>query len=384
MADFREYAGIDASTFLMHYGKGHLDGGNSGRFKWGSGERPWQRTSMEGKGGSRDNDSNKPASRVSSRGEAKKSVKRLNKLDKQLAEARYQKYKSSQDYAKASKKSSNRKMSDAEDRMKASDHDIKAIQSEMDDIVKSLTDSGYDISTESTKRAVGKGKTAALNALGVIGAMTLGVGVFSTNKKMIGTKYKLKGTESASKEQRDADYDGDEYDENMVNLLNAHKDRYPWGSDSNGKYGGIFGKSKKQKQRERDEAWDKEVQKTIDEMSKGSEADKAWARYLEFDKSTVKNSYKSQEDYDRDSGKALDEYFRIKQQENNARDKSKMPTSNGLTESQKKAFNQAKNEDKWSIDFLEVADPDNEWSDQKMLREYKEYLKDPEGWMTRR
>lgn len=27
---------------LMHYGVGHRDGGNSGRYKWGSGENPYQ------------------------------------------------------------------------------------------------------------------------------------------------------------------------------------------------------------------------------------------------------------------------------------------------------------------------------------------------------
>ena len=29
--------------FLMHEGKGHLDGGHSGRYPWGSGDNPYQR-----------------------------------------------------------------------------------------------------------------------------------------------------------------------------------------------------------------------------------------------------------------------------------------------------------------------------------------------------
>ena len=41
--DFRIYQGMDFSDFLAHYGKGHLDGGNSGRYKWGSGKNPKQR-----------------------------------------------------------------------------------------------------------------------------------------------------------------------------------------------------------------------------------------------------------------------------------------------------------------------------------------------------
>lgn len=42
--DFRLYAGVDfSSEFLAHYGVGHLDGGNSGRYKWGSGKNPKQR-----------------------------------------------------------------------------------------------------------------------------------------------------------------------------------------------------------------------------------------------------------------------------------------------------------------------------------------------------
>lgn len=35
MADFREYIGVDfTGQFLQHYGKGHLDGGRSGRYPW--------------------------------------------------------------------------------------------------------------------------------------------------------------------------------------------------------------------------------------------------------------------------------------------------------------------------------------------------------------
>lgn len=44
MADFRDYIGMDSSAFLSHYGRGHLDGGNSGRYKWGSGKNPHQRS----------------------------------------------------------------------------------------------------------------------------------------------------------------------------------------------------------------------------------------------------------------------------------------------------------------------------------------------------
>lgn len=40
--DFRLYQGMDTSEFLAHYGKGHLDGGNSGRYPYGSGKRPFQ------------------------------------------------------------------------------------------------------------------------------------------------------------------------------------------------------------------------------------------------------------------------------------------------------------------------------------------------------
>lgn len=409
MTDFRYYAGMDSSAFLAHYGKGHLDGGNSGRYKLGSGKRPRQALEYD-----RGDDSNKPASRVSSRGEAKKSVKRLNKLDKQLAEARYQKYKSSQDYAKASKKfddrfnkiqsknpgpyresdyiddrtikSSNRKMSDAEDRMKASDHDIKAIQSEMDDIVKTLTDSGYDISTEATKRAVEKGKTAALNALGAIGAMTLGVGVFSTNKKMIGTKYKLKDTESA-KEQREADYDGDEYDENMANQLNAHKGRYPWGNDSNEKYGGIFNRKKAEKyDYQAEEAKrQKQLDEAIERYSKGNDAEKAWVKVLEIDKK--KDSYKTEEEYERDRGKALDAYetvFKNTSPAYKAHEKHKQfvnkSQKNRLTGSQQERFDRAKSKDLWDMEFLEMYQPEEKWETSQALREYKAYLLDPEEW----
>lgn len=42
--DFRLYAGVDfSSEFLAHYGVGHDKGGHSGRYPWGSGDRPKQR-----------------------------------------------------------------------------------------------------------------------------------------------------------------------------------------------------------------------------------------------------------------------------------------------------------------------------------------------------
>lgn len=37
-------------SYLMHYGKGHKDGGHSGRYPWGSGERPKQRDIVIKKG----------------------------------------------------------------------------------------------------------------------------------------------------------------------------------------------------------------------------------------------------------------------------------------------------------------------------------------------
>lgn len=37
MPDFREYIGVDfTSQFMQHYGVGHLHGGHSGRYPWGS------------------------------------------------------------------------------------------------------------------------------------------------------------------------------------------------------------------------------------------------------------------------------------------------------------------------------------------------------------
>ena len=39
-----DYIGIaDFYDDLLHYGKGHLDGGHSGRYPWGSGDNPYQR-----------------------------------------------------------------------------------------------------------------------------------------------------------------------------------------------------------------------------------------------------------------------------------------------------------------------------------------------------
>ena len=43
MNDFRLYKGLDPSPYLMHYGKGHDQGGHSGRYPWGSGKNPYQR-----------------------------------------------------------------------------------------------------------------------------------------------------------------------------------------------------------------------------------------------------------------------------------------------------------------------------------------------------
>lgn len=43
--EIKSYFGVHQDpNMLMHYGKGHLDGGNSGRYPWGSGENPYQRS----------------------------------------------------------------------------------------------------------------------------------------------------------------------------------------------------------------------------------------------------------------------------------------------------------------------------------------------------
>ena len=44
MFDIMNYVGKDSDNVLMHYGVGHLDGGNSGRYPWGSGDSPYQRS----------------------------------------------------------------------------------------------------------------------------------------------------------------------------------------------------------------------------------------------------------------------------------------------------------------------------------------------------
>ena len=36
-------ASMNEEEFILHYGKGHLDGGHSGRYPWGSGDDPYQR-----------------------------------------------------------------------------------------------------------------------------------------------------------------------------------------------------------------------------------------------------------------------------------------------------------------------------------------------------
>lgn len=43
--EIKSYFGVhNDPNMLQHYGKGHLDGGNSGRYPWGSGENPYQRS----------------------------------------------------------------------------------------------------------------------------------------------------------------------------------------------------------------------------------------------------------------------------------------------------------------------------------------------------
>lgn len=63
MADFRDYMGLDLTGYLMHYGVGHEDGGHSGRYKWGSGERPYQRTAAEGSISAKKKDENSVSKR---------------------------------------------------------------------------------------------------------------------------------------------------------------------------------------------------------------------------------------------------------------------------------------------------------------------------------
>lgn len=36
MTDFRDYIGLDLTAYSQHYGVGHLHGGHSGRYPYGS------------------------------------------------------------------------------------------------------------------------------------------------------------------------------------------------------------------------------------------------------------------------------------------------------------------------------------------------------------
>ena len=217
MNDFRAYKGAVDGPYLMHYGKGHAQGGHSGRYEWGSGERPYQRTPMD-------------------KGTAKKKIKELNRGDKAKAEigysvrqlekkwnknkiARtkrinklYRQGKSEAEIASDRKlqKLVNRNKEEFIPELAKSTKKLEEINSNMRSVAKELSEGGWDITSKSVYRSVNKSGTAVRNILGVIGSATLGVGVFTTGPAMRGTKYKLgknRDLEAAKQELKEAEKD---------------------------------------------------------------------------------------------------------------------------------------------------------------------------------
>ena len=75
--EYSLYMGLDSSPYLIHYGKGHDQGGHSGRYPWGSGERPKQ--SLEGL---------TPKEKIKAlRDTRKSSIKRMREVENELANA---------------------------------------------------------------------------------------------------------------------------------------------------------------------------------------------------------------------------------------------------------------------------------------------------------
>jgi len=65
--------------------------------------------------------------------------------------------------------------------------------------------------------------------------------------------------------------------------------------------------------RDRESEYNREYDDAVRNLSKGSASDKAWAEVMKVDRN--RNSYKNEEDYDRDRRKAVDEYERLVKKE---------------------------------------------------------------------
>ena len=411
MADFMEYYGADFShEFLAHYGVGHDKGGSSGRYKWGSGDRPYQRTSMEGK--------NYGDSSV---------AKEIQKRHKKEAKG-YQKSLRKLEYKRTVKKNYGK------------DTEAAEISKKIKETISELESRGYALNSKNFQQYVDHGEQIIGYLLaGPFGALAASA-IYSNKHKEDSKKYTVRTPEQAKldaakdKEKKllDEYYDAadkvershPDYDKNYDKLYDdmkrkekaandamVERARVQHPDDSDEKIAKRLGfqvdevksvpKSGRVSSKDIDAKHDRDYDDAIKKLSNGSDSEKAWAEVLKVERN--RNSYKTEEEYDSDRGKALDAYEAATKANNrNGSDQprkaqtQKTPAQqqyerhqkfvnsqqkNKLTDSQQERYNNAKSKDLWDMTFLEMYQPNGEWNETKALREYKAYLLDPEEWI---
>lgn len=262
MADFREYQGIDfSSMFLVHYGVGHDKGGNSGRYKWGSGDRPYQRTSMEGKAARNEEKLKKWQSKAVKESDARH--------DRSIARAQKKLNKRSAAYEKAIESGNERKINRQENKLKKAEAreaaELLAKTLERDEIMRMTLS---DVKKENRLVAMNS-VGAALTTIGTLSLAQAGLSpiffVYIPDPTLVRSMSRLKRSKEREKQE--------------------------------------------QKMTNTELEYDKEYDEAVRNLSKGSASDKAWAEVMKVDRN--RNSYKNEEDYDRDRRKAVDEYERL-------------------------------------------------------------------------
>lgn len=196
MADFKDYVGLDMTPYFLHYGRGHLDGGNSGRYPWGSTNnvKPTSSTAKEttkflnksekslAKGISKSRILNRKLSKL---------VKKQNKaLDKYIKENK--KNANADPFTSKKVQKLEAKMNTVEYELDVQQDQIDRIKDSIDSTVRRLTDSGYDVKAKQTLYDVAFGKYLVSQfALGPAGVAVLST-VIKPNEQIIdGYKWKI-------------------------------------------------------------------------------------------------------------------------------------------------------------------------------------------------
>lgn len=192
MADFRDYVGLDFTSYLSHYGKGHLDGGHSGRYPWGSTNNVKRSPGVARENTKFLNRSEKRLAKDVSKQlqyqrKFRKLVRKQNKkLDKLI------KHKNAAPIKNKKVQKLEGKLDELEYKMALQQDSIDVTKELINSTIKKLSESGYDVQVEQKQYDVAFGKYLVSQfLLGPAGTAVLSAVIKPDEQFIDGNKWKV-------------------------------------------------------------------------------------------------------------------------------------------------------------------------------------------------